>query len=283
MEAVAQSVRVRDINVNVVRVGRGSTLVICGGPQLGHAYLRALDSISGRHEVIYYDARGSGRTDLGDPSQLSFAGAVDDLEGLRAALGIERFTILGHSLGGHSAYLYASRHASVVDSLILVDTGPPLEDAMATELWQAMQALRTAADDTDLRRIAGSPRFKAREPVAVENYILNIYAPFFRDRATIGTINLGFTEITAANVVDYEDRLVATLAAEGPVDRLAGISCPTLVVHGEVDPIPVEFSRWLADQIPGARLAVIPGASHFPFIEDADAFLKPVREFLTTA
>ncbi|MGH2488715.1 MAG: alpha/beta fold hydrolase, partial [Candidatus Limnocylindria bacterium] len=188
--------------------------------------------------------------------------------------------ILGHSLEGHVAYLYAARHPERVESLILVDVGPPLTEELARRLGSAMRAQRTADDDADLQRIGTSAAFEAREPKAMEDYILNIYAPFFRDRTTIPTVDLAFTQITAANVVDYEERLVATLPEQDPLDRLAEISCPTLVVHGEVDPIPLEFSRFLADQIPGAELAVIPGGSHFPFIEDRDAFLSVVRNFL---
>jgi pimeloyl-ACP methyl ester carboxylesterase len=100
MEAAALTVKVRDVDVHVVRVGRGSPLVVCGGPQLGHPYLRALDPLSAERELIYFDARGSGRTDLGDPSQLSFAGAIEDLEGLREALGSSASASWGTRSGG---------------------------------------------------------------------------------------------------------------------------------------------------------------------------------------
>ena len=280
LEPTEETVRVRDISVNVVRVGRGSPLLVSGGPQLGHPYLRSLDALADEHEVIYYDARGTGRSELGDASQLTFGGAIEDLEGLRIGLGIERFTILGHSLGGHTAYLYASRHPAAVDALILVDVGPPLAEELGAQLWGAMQAKRTADDDAELRHLQASAAFAAREPTALERYILNIYTPFFRDRRTIETLDLGFTEMTAANVVDYEDRLVATLADENPVASLARITSPTLVVHGELDPIPVDFARFLADQIGGASLAVIPGGGHFPFIEERGDFEAAVRAFL---
>ena len=280
MEPSTQSLKVRDIEPFVVRVGSGSPLVVCGGPQLGHQYLRALDALADEHEVIYWDARGSGRTALGDPSQLSFDGALQDLEALRSGLNIELWTVLGHSLGGHLAYLYASRYPANVQSLVLVDTGPPLSEELGSQLWSAMQSARTPEDDEDQQRIEGSEAFKNREPKSVERYILNIYAPFFRDRQTIATIDMGFTDITAANVLDYEERLMATLPDQDPLGSLAKVSCPTLVVHGEVDVIPVEFSRFLAGQISDARLAVIPGAAHFPFIEDREAFQGVVREFL---
>lgn len=280
MAATVQTVRVRDIDVNVVRVGRGSPLLISGGPQLGHPYLRGLDAFADEHEVIYYDARGTGGSELGDPSQLTLGGAVEDLEALRGALDMERFSILGHSLGGHIAYLYASAHPAFVEALILVDAGPPLAEDLGAQLWGAMQAKRTADDDAELQLLGASVEFAAREPQTVERYILNIYMPFFSDRRTIATLGLGFTDMTAANVIDYEDRLVATLASQDPLGSLARISCPTLVVHGELDPIPVEFSRFLADRIPGAQLTIIPGGGHFPFIEEDDLFQRAVREFL---
>ena len=281
MEEVSQTVTVGDIEVFVVRVGAGRHLVVCGGPQLGHRYMRRLDFLADAYELVYHDARGSGQTELG-ASELSLARAVADLEALRAALGIERFSVLGHSLGGHVAYLYASKHPARVDALVLVDVGPPLSEAQAMGLWEAMAARRTPEDDTRLEEIKGSEAFRRREPRAVEDYILNVYAPFFRDRRTIETVGLAFTPITAANVVDYEDRLVASLPQEDPLSRLAEVRCPTLVVHGELDPIPVGFSQLLADSIPGAEFALLPGASHFPFLEDRDRFERTVRTFLST-
>ena len=283
METPTQAVKLDDIEVSVVRVGTGRPLVICGGPQLGHRYMRQLDFLADARELIYYDARGRGMTPLGDSSELTFARAVTDLEGLRAGLGFERFSLLGHSLGGHLAYLYASAHPDRVDSLVLVDVGPPFAKDQASELGRAMTSSRTPEEDTRLAAIQGSEAFGQREPKAVEDFILNIYAPFFRDRRSIERVDLGFTAMTAANVLDYEERLVASLAQEDPLARLAMIRCPTLVVHGELDPIPVAFGRFLADAIPGAQFALLPGASHFPFVEDRDQFERAVRTFLSTS
>lgn len=282
VDATRQIAKVRDIDINVLRVGRGRPLLITGGPQLGHRYLRSLDALADENEVIYYDARGTGGSELGDPTQLTIGAAVEDLEGLRADLGIEHLSIMGHSLGGHIAYLYASRHPERVASLTLVDAGPPLSEDLGGQLWRAMQAKRTAEDNAELERLSKSAEFAARQPKAVGDYILNIYMPFFRDRRSIDTLDLGFTDMTAANAVDYEDKLVSTLAEQDPLSRLAMITCPTLVVHGELDPIPVEFSRFLAERIAGARLEVIPGGGHFPFIEERDQFRQAVRAFLTS-
>jgi pimeloyl-ACP methyl ester carboxylesterase len=80
-------------------------------------------------------------------------------------------------------------------------------------------------------------------------------------------------------VLEYEERLMSTLDAVDPVGSLGRVDCRTLVVHGEADPIPWEFGKLIADHIPAARLVVIPGASHFPFVEDRAAFLAAVRDF----
>jgi pimeloyl-ACP methyl ester carboxylesterase len=280
MEPKTGSVHLEDTDLFVVRVGSGSPILMCGGPQLGHTYMRSLDVIADDYELIYYDARGTGRSALGDESKQTLAGAVEDLEALRAALGIERLVVLGHSLGGHIGYLYAASHPTRVAALVLVDVGPPIDRDQARQLHKAMVALRTEQDDVRLKELQASEAFARRDPGVIEAFIRNIYTPFFRDRRAIDTVDFAFTEITAANVLDYEERLVASLPHANPLQAMAAIHSPALVVHGEIDPIPVAFGRFVADTIPGAEFAALPGASHFPFVEDADLFERTVRSFL---
>jgi proline-specific peptidase len=280
MDAPSQTVNVGDVDLSVVRVGTGPPILLCGGPQLGHSYMRHFDFLADTHECIYYDARGSGKSPLGNPSELSAAGAVADAEGLRAGLGLERLTLVGHSLGAHVAYLYASKYPQRVDSLVLVDVGPPLSEDQMHQLERGMAARRSAADDARLAQIQASAEFARRDTKAVEDFIRNVYAPFFNDRRNSDSADYGFTDITAANVLGYEERMVRSLFREDPPTRMAAIRCPTLVMHGELDPIPLAFAQQLAALIPGARLAVIPGSSHFPFVEDAEPFQATIRAFL---
>jgi pimeloyl-ACP methyl ester carboxylesterase len=65
-------------------------------------------------------------------------------------------------------------------------------------------------------------------------------------------------------------------------DRLAEIRVPTLVVVGTDDRLtPLRYSRFLAETIPGARLVEIPGAGHFPQLEQPVRVNAAIREFLT--
>jgi class 3 adenylate cyclase len=66
-------------------------------------------------------------------------------------------------------------------------------------------------------------------------------------------------------------------------DILPTIGVPTLVVHREHELIPVEGARYIASHIPGARLAVLPGADHVPFYGDSEGYLDELQEFLTGA
>jgi pimeloyl-[acyl-carrier protein] methyl ester esterase len=64
-------------------------------------------------------------------------------------------------------------------------------------------------------------------------------------------------------------------------DRVAEITCPVLLIHGEHDPLmPLPAARWLADKLPQARLDVFPGAAHAPFLNDTERFARLVGGFL---
>jgi len=55
---------------------------------------------------------------------------------------------------------------------------------------------------------------------------------------------------------------------------------PVLILHGEKDMMPVEASQEYADLLPKGKIQIMPGATHFPFIENPAEFAKFVREFL---
>jgi proline iminopeptidase len=231
--------------------------------------MRALDPWADELALIYYDQRGSGETPPGDVQRLSFAGGVEDLDGLRRGLGLERVQLLGHSAGAYLAALYAAAHPENASSIVLLNPGPPLAPELMQRFGAEMAARRTPADNDARREIEQSAQFRNLDPAALERHQLNTFLPFFRDRASIERVSLGFTPITAANVQQGPQRMVGSLGALDPMRRFADITCPTLVVHSELDPIPVEWSRLLAATIPRADFTIIEGGSHFSMIEDA--------------
>ena len=281
MRKASKSVRVDDIEIACTTLGEGDPVIVLHGAiGLGSTYMRALDPWADELSLIYYDQRGSGETPLGDVQRVSFEGGVEDLDGLRRGLGLDRVQLLGHSAGAYLAALYAAAHPENTSSIVLLHPGPPLAPELMQRFGKEMAARRTQADNDAKREIEESEAYRLLEPLALERHQLNTFLPFFRDRATLERISLGFTAITAANVQQGPKRMVGSLGALDPMQRFTRINCPTLVVHAELDPIPAEWSRLLADTIPRADFAVIEGGSHFSMIEDAGKLESTVVPWL---
>jgi proline iminopeptidase len=281
MREITKTVPVGDIEIACTIVGEGTPLLVLHGAiGLGSTYMRALDPWGNELELIHYDQRGSGHTSLGDAQKVSFAGGLEDLDGLRQALGLERVQLLGHSAGAYLAALYAARHRDTTAGVVLLNPGPPLAPPLMERFGSTMASRRTPDDEAARRAIEESAAFKAQEPAALEQHQLNTFIPFFRDRATADQVSLGFTDITAANVQKGPERMMGSLGALDPMRQFAAIQCPTLVVHSEGDPIPVEWSQMLAGVIPGAEFAFIDGGSHFPMVEEPAALRTAVVPWL---
>ncbi len=281
MRTTNKTVPVGDIDIACTVVGDGTPLVVLHGAiGLGSTYMRALDPWGEVLQLVHYDQRGSGDTPVGDVQRVSFAGGVDDLEGLRQGLGLGRILVLGHSAGAYLAALYAAEHPSTTAGVVLLNPGPPLAPELMERFGKTMSSRRTPDDDAAREAIEESGEFRTGQPQALERHQLNTFAPFFRDRATAGRVSLGFTEITAANVQQGPQRMMGSLGGLDPIRRFAAIEAPALVVHSELDPIPVEWSRFLAATIPSADFALLEGGSHFPMVEDAEQLRSTVVPWL---
>lgn len=282
MQETQGTASVNGIEVWYTSIGGGPPLmVVHGGPGLGHTYMRpAFDPLADRYRVIYPDQRGSGRTPLGDPELLSVAGAVSDLEGLCDALGLQRVNVVGHSTGALLSLIWGAERPERISSLVVAHPAPPFVEELADRLSGEMERRYAPEDKEELGRIVGSAAFAGREPKAVEALFRTMYLPFFTSRDSAESLDLGFTEITAANIVGAEERMMEDLERHHPLEALADIQAPTLVLGAELDPTPEEFGRLVADKIAGARYAFIEGANHFSYLDQPERFERVVRSFL---
>ncbi len=281
MRTTSKTISVGDIDIACTVVGEGAPLVVLHGAiGLGSTYMRALDPWGDELQLIHYDQRGSGNTPVGDVQRVSFADGVEDLEGLRESLGLGRIQVLGHSAGAYLAALYAAAHPESAAGVVLLNPGPPMEPELMERFGKTMSSRRTPDDDAARKAIEGSDEFRTGQPLALERHQLNTFMPFFRERATVERVSLGFTEITAANIQQAPQRMMGSLGALDPIRKFAGLQVPTLVVHSELDPIPHEWSRFLAAAIPNADFELIEGGSHFPMVEDAEPLRTTVLPWL---
>jgi proline iminopeptidase len=122
------------------REGSGPTLVCHpGGPGFSASSLTDLGGLADSFELVLLDPRGTGGTAHAPTYRQEEY--VEDLEELRAALGLEQFDLLGHSHGGFVAVAYAAAHPQRVRKLVLAATAP----RFAPEYRQAIEAVWDAA------------------------------------------------------------------------------------------------------------------------------------------
>ena len=107
-----------------VSFGTGEPLFfIAGGPGNNHYGLRRFDSLSTTNTLVYYDAFGRGKSDTAEVvTEYSLERDIDDLEGLRKAMGFGKINILGHSYGGVVAQGYAIKYPENVSHLIIANS-----------------------------------------------------------------------------------------------------------------------------------------------------------------
>ncbi|HXE57356.1 MAG TPA: alpha/beta fold hydrolase, partial [Gemmatimonadales bacterium] len=268
--------------------GQGDTIVVLhGGPAMSMSYLAAdLAPLAERRTLIFYDQRGSGRSQVvSDPNLLTADRHVTDLEVLRAHFGIDRLTLLGHSWGVALAGLYTLEHRGRVGRLILVSGfGPRLAPHVETFTRRVASSIDSAGRARAARLDSLLP--VADDPAAVcrEAFRIN-FAGYFADRAELDSLRGDPCDIPAEALRRSRAVSEYTLSSVGLYDwreRLRGLQVPLLVIHGERDPVPVESAREWAEVAPDARIVVIPGAGHFPFAEEREAFVGAVEEFLAT-
>jgi pimeloyl-ACP methyl ester carboxylesterase len=219
------------------------------------------------HRVVRYDQRGYGRSSMpaGDYS------LRDDLYGLLRALGIERATLVGTSMGGGVALDCALDHPEFVAGLVLVASGlgGSLPSDFLRGRWQAIgEAYERdgvdAANELELQLWIDGP---GRTPEQTDPAL----------RALVREMNRAVLEREAEN-----DELGQPQRLDPPaIGRLGEIAAPTLVIAGDNDvPDIIANAERLAGGIAGARKVVLPDVSHLPPLERPDEFNRLLRDFL---
>jgi len=275
------TIPVSDTELAYLRIGEGAPLVIIpGGPRFGFAHLRpSLDALANGREIIYVDERGSGSSAAGDLANVSTAGTLADLDALLDGLGLEQVALAGHSLAAHMVALYAATRPERVRALVLLNPAPPFAPELRAQFGEEMASRRTPEDADEMQRVESSPEFEAGDVAAVDRYYQLLYIPFFNDREVALGTQYRLTENRTRNR-DTATRIFADFGEHALPMKLGSITCPTLVVHGERDPVPVASSSAIADAIPQGELAVVPGSNHYGFLESPETVLAVVEPFL---
>lgn len=267
-------------------VGQGAPLMILnGGPGLPHEYLQELKALAPYARLIFYDQRGTGKSDRADPATYTIEANVQDLENLRAALGLERTQVLGHSWGGMLAQAYVCRYPERVTKLILADTLSSIDDLNVT-LERMLDAVPRETRETIERYErkgiyayggAYPPEYQAALDVAYEPVGMSIPPPEYLQHTFARLSYEVYKEMWGQ---ESEFRVTGTLREFDARDCLGTIRAPTLVIVGASDMPTVAMAEQTARAIPNARLEVFEHSRHYPFLEEPEKFQRVVGAFL---
>ena len=268
------------------RVGTGSKtpiLTLHGGPGAGHNYLMPLQALAADRQVIFYDQLGCGKADS-PPAEATYTiqRAVDEVDAVRKALGLEKIILFGHSWGSMLAIEYLCQgRGKGVEKLIL---GGAL--ASVPQTVAGMQRLIDALPDGKGARLhaleaagqAASPEYQAIEKLFYDTHLCRADPTgFFAQSGEIVAKSIAYrvmngpNEFTITGVIKDWDRR----------KDLGSIKLPTLITTGEFDEVTLDCHETIRDGIAGSKLVVMKDCSHATMDEkpaDYVALLKPFVE-----
>jgi len=243
--------------------GHGApVLLIMGLGYTSHMWHRTRPVLAQHYQTIVLDNRGVGRSSV-PPGPYPIALMASDAAAVLDAAGAESAHVFGVSMGGMIAQEFARQYPKRVRSLVLGCTAAGGPTAVRADA-EATQMLMT--------------RDKMTPEQAIEAPV-----PFIYDSATPRERieeDLAIRRPWLPRPEAYTAQLQGIIAWEA-YSRLSGIAAPTLVIHGENDRlVPPANGKLIAERIPGAKLVMIPHASHLFTTDQPEAAHRAILKFL---
>lgn len=255
-------------------VERPVLFLLHGGPGGDHSgFKRSIAELRDTAQLVFIDHRGSGRS-TADPATWTLEHNIEDVEALRAHLGLERIAVLGHSYGGMVAQGYAIRYPNRLSHLVLSATAPSFrflaearayierhgtleQQRVCERLWSG-----TFTSSEQLHEY-----YRVMGPVYARSFDAHQFEDQWRcSRRNFRQLNLGF------------GGFLRSFDFTGELHRIA---CPTLVLAGAHDWIcPPSQAEVMAQVIPHAQLKVLADSAHEMSADEPKAYLATVRAFL---
>ncbi len=241
----------------------------------GHANVWAdvAESLLGDYHVYAVDQRGRGDTDHAPGGDYSTEAFVADLLGFVDAIGLDKFVLFGHSMGGRNSMAFAGEHPERLERLCVVDIGPRVEAAGGNRITEELRSLPPGFDNFEdaLAHVQTGNRF-ASESV-------------MRRRLTGQTRQLSDGKIGWKFDPEIrEQRINGTAAPAADLwPSLENITCPTLVVRGtETDLLTQETADRMVDTLAQGSMVNIERAGHMVFEDNPSDFIDAVKSWLAT-
>ncbi|AKG92007.1 putative hydrolases or acyltransferases {alpha/beta hydrolase superfamily} [Geoglobus ahangari] len=246
------------LKLRYFEAGNGRPLILVHG--LGgslEAWSEQYDELSRRFNVVALDLRGFGMSDV--PESVSIGDFARDVSNLMEHLGIQKASILGHSMGGLVCMEFYARYPEKVESLILANTFHRLPESMREEFEKRLEILESSPDMSQIAAFISQISLYQNRPEHRE-LVETIIRKNDKRIYTLAT-----AEIFRA---DYED-------------LLPRIEVPVLVIVAEHDATtPPAFGEAIHRLVPNSVLKRVSSSAHLSMLENPEEFNRAVVEFL---
>jgi pimeloyl-ACP methyl ester carboxylesterase len=243
---------------------------------------------------VFFDRSGRGRSDpIPADMPVRFESEFEDIDAIRAHLGLERCALMGWSYMGLVAGLYAADNPDAVERLLLSGAIAP-RNLRATDLPPELERERNEALRRASERVDAEALKRLEEAHAAGAWADG--AAFCREhRRLSGPRQFGRPETILRTKADpcalpnewptnFENLMHRIFAAFGGTwdfrERVRNVRAPTLVIHGREDTVLPNAARLWSTLIAEARVLWLENVGHFPWLEDPDTFFPAADQFL---
>ena len=256
-------------------------LALHGGPGAHHRYLLPLADLADRgYRVVFMDQLGCGKSDRSpDPSLYTLEHNVEEVEGLREALGLGRIHLVGSSYGGLVALAYALQHPERLKTLVtiggLADV-PFTTREMQRLIGQMPEGSRVAIEKYGQLGDFQNPVYLMAVDEFYHRHLCRLPEWPPDVASTLAEIN---PDVYGRMNGPNEFTITGTIKDIDLTPQLSRIRVPTLVTGGRYDEVTPNVAGQIRDHIPGARQIVFEESSHVPFWEERSLFMQKLAEF----
>ncbi len=236
-----------------------------------HAWNDVSARFCGGYRILALDQRGRGETDWAPRGDYSTDAFVADLEEFCYTLGIERLTLVGHSMGGRNSMAFAGRNPQMLEKLVIVDIGPDINPAGSARITRELVEVPEEFDSFEdaFQYVNSQNRFTSEAVM--------------RRRLTHQTRELPNGKIGWRYDPEIREQRRNGTGAPPPDlwEPLSRVACPTLIVRGsETDTLSLVVAERMVQTLSDGRLVQVDNAAHMVFEDNPDGFNAALADFL---
>ena len=223
------------------------------------------------YHVMALDQRGRGETDWAPRGDYSTDAFVADIEEFCYTVGIERLTLIGHSMGGRNSMAFAGRNAAMLEKLVIVDIGPEIDSAGSARITREVVEVPEEFDSFEaaFQHVNAQNRF-ASEPV-------------MRRRLKYQTRELPNGKIGWRYDPEIREQRRNGTGATPPDlwAPLSNVTCPTLIIRGsDTDTLGLGVAERMVEILADGELVHVDNAAHMVFEDNPEGFNAALAGFL---